>query len=94
MHLLPLLLLSLLAGCGTLHTINYEKLTPEQLTAMAKDRSMLVDCTIVSGVAGWGGGKTIHVQNDKGVAAETAITSDANCNLTITTAPKPTVPPK
>ncbi len=70
----------LLAGCQTMPgTTN---MTPEQLTAIAKDKSFAVVCSTVAGP--WGTGKFIYVTDDKGVIASGGISVSPDCVVTMT----------
>ena len=88
-----LVLLLPLVGCQTMPgTTN---MTPEQLTAIAKDKSFAVVCSTVAGP--WGTGKFIYVTDDKGVIANGGIAVSPDCVVTMTNAlsvkPPVIVPP-
>jgi hypothetical protein len=85
--------LALLTGCAAPPVVDYSKVDADKIKAIAQvDRGITVDCIVVAGIAGWGGGKTVRIQNDKGSAPETSVATDDNCNVTITTLPKAPVP--
>jgi len=75
----------LVAGCGASMPADPTHMSPEQLTAMAKDRSASGACTVFSGP--WGVGRTIYVQLDKATIPSGSVTIGTDCTVTITADP-------
>lgn len=82
--------LALLAGCASPQLpYQADKMTPEQLRAMASDKS--ADATCSKLVAPWGHGTVVAVKLDKGStpAAGMSVEIGADCVTRILPPPKP-----
>jgi hypothetical protein len=76
-----LLLLPFLVGCASLG--GNPNLTPEQLSAAAKDKNASVACGTGSGP--WGKVNTVYVNVDKAsLPGAASVAVDAECKVTIT----------
>jgi hypothetical protein len=76
-----LFLIPLLAGCASLG--GNPNLTPEQLSAAAKDKNASVACGTGSGP--WGKVNTVYVNVDKAsLPGAASVAVDAECKVTIT----------
>lgn len=82
---LLILLIALLAGCAGTMPADPTHMSPEQLAAMAKDRSASAACTVVN--SPWGVGRTIYVQLDKATIPSGNVTVGPDCTVTITADP-------
>ena len=79
-----LVILTALAGCLSLPA-NPEKMTPEQLTAWAKDKNANIACATGTNVAGRG--NVAYVVIDKGAIQGSSVQIDPDCSIKIS-APK------
>lgn len=73
-------LAAILCGCAGLPA-DPTHMTPEQLTALAKDRSASASCTLAS--TPWGPQRTIYVQLDKATIAAGGVTVTPDCQMSI-----------
>lgn len=83
-----LLLVPLLAGCAGLGAPN---MSPEQLSAAAKDKNASVACG--TGTGPWGKVNTVYVNVDKASVTNGTVSVDAECKISITTANAPAKAP-
>lgn len=74
--------LALLSGCAGTLPYNPSQMTPEQITASAKDKNAAVTCAIANGP--WGRGTLVTVQLDQKVIPAGTVTVDSECKTTIT----------
>lgn len=74
-----------LAGCTSLPA-DPTKMTPEQLTAAAKDRSISAICVLAS--TPWGPQRSVNVTLDKASIASGTVTMTPDCQVTIQADPK------
>lgn len=86
MRLIVIALLAL-AGCAsTPQSFDPSKLTAEQLTAMAKDRSAVGQCATAQGL--YGSGVVVWVQFDKATfPAGGAVTVNKDCSMSFAQTP-------
>lgn len=89
--LVLVLIVAMLFGCAVPPPMDPSKMTAEQITAAAKDRSALAICTTVN--SPWGVGRTVHVQLDKATIPDGDVSVATDCAVTVRTnkaaAPKP-----
>lgn len=86
--------LAMLAGCAGQLPVDPSKMSPEQLSALAKDRSAMATCTLANGP--WGVGRTIYVQLDQKTIPAGSVTVASDCAVTVhsdKTAAKPAPAP-
>jgi hypothetical protein len=87
-----LALAAAVSGCAGMQIpADPAKMTAEQIKALAGDKSAQAACTTVGGP--WGTGRTVFIQWDKGSAAAGTVTVTQDCQVSITTEPKPAVKP-
>jgi hypothetical protein len=81
-----LLLIPLLAGCAGLG--GSPNMSPEQLSAAAKDKNASVACGTGSGP--WGKVNTVYVNVDKAsLTGAASVSVDTDCKVTVTAGGKP-----
>jgi starvation-inducible outer membrane lipoprotein len=79
----------MLAGCLTMPA-DPAKMTPEQLTAFAKDKNANIACTTVN--SPYGRGISAYVVLDKSVVPNGSITVDDQCKVNVINSPLPPKP--
>lgn len=79
-----LLVALLLSGCAGIGAPN---MSPEQLSAAAKDKNASVACGTGSGP--WGKINTVYVNVDRASISNGVVTVDAECKVSVSTASSP-----
>ena len=92
-----LLFVTLLAGCAAAPSPGYDpsKLTPDQIAALAADRSLLASCTLVTSLGGRA--VTVFAQLDRATipAGGSLLIDGATCRTEINLdPPQPKAPPQ
>lgn len=77
---------ALLTACAGQIPADPTHMTPEQLNALAKDKSATAACTVIN--SPWGVGRSIYVQFDKSTSPNGTVTVGADCTVSLTAAPK------
>lgn len=86
-----LLACTALAGCASIPG-DPSRMSADQLTALAKDRSASAACTVVN--TPWGPGRTIYISLDKATIAGGTVTIGPDCTATITAEQRIPLPPR
>ena len=73
-----------LTGCGGLPA-DPTNMSPEQITALAKDRSASAACTLVT--TPWGPQRTLYVSLDKSAISSGGVTVTPDCQMSIQSDP-------
>ncbi len=80
-HLCCAAVVAMLAGCAAQLPADPSKMSPDQLAAVAKDRSAMASCTVGNGP--WGVVRTIYVQVDQKTIPAGGVTVAADCSVTV-----------
>ena len=90
-RMLALLATLLLAGCMGMQTA-YEKMSADQIQALAKMKDANVACVIAN--TPWGRGVSVFANVDRGVIQRGVLTVDGECKVTVSNdSPAPTLQP-
>lgn len=82
-----LLVAGAIAGCTTTTPADPTKMSPEQLKALAADRSATASCSIVN--SPWGRGTVTYVQLDRATVPAGEVSIGPDCVVTVRAEPAP-----
>jgi len=82
---------AILTGCaGVTLPADPSKMSPQQLSAMARDKNANVSCAVAAGP--WGKGSAVFVVMDQAPKFSGTVVVDSECKTTITLQAEPTKP--
>jgi hypothetical protein len=81
---------ALLTACAATTPADPTKMTPEQLKALASDRSATASCSIVN--SPWGRGTVTYVQLDRATVPAGEVSIGPDCVVTVRAEPAPARP--